>query len=278
MNHEQYKKLKEITGEIKSRIDENFDVSLILGSGYGSIIDGMGVIDRVKYSSIPGFPHSTIKGQRGEILTTKIEGKKILVFNGRFHFYQGYSLFEVTLPVRVSKLLGAKIIILTNAAGGINKDFNPGDVMIISDHINLMNNPLIGFSIEGYEVFVDMSQPYSPRLRNVAMYIARKLGIENRFKSGVYIATTGPSYETKAEIEFFKRIGADAVGMSTIPEVIVAKQEGLEVFGMSVITNMAAGITNLPLKHEDVLETMEKTKKILHPFFGLFLKRIITFL
>ena len=278
MNQKQFEQLIGISKSIQNEIGTGYDIAFILGSGYGDLIEERKIRKRIYFKDIPKFPDKVIVGQRGEILTMDFKSRKILFFSGRFHYYQGYSPFEVTLPVRISKMLGVRIMIITNAAGGINCDFKPGDIMIIKDHINLMKNPLIGFSVEGYDLFVDMSNSYSERLRNTAINVAEEIGAVQKFKEGIYVATTGPSYETKAEIEFFKRIGADAVGMSTVPEVIAAVQEGIEIFAISVITNMAAGISKNPLNHEDVLKTMSETKKTLYPFFMHFLDKIIEFL
>ena len=278
MNKKELERLKLISKGIKDKIGEDFAVTFILGSGYGDLIPENELKDRIKYSDLSGFPDKMVKGHRGEILTKEVKGKRILFFSGRFHYYQGYDAFDVTLPVRISKMIGSKIMVITNAAGGINHNFKPGDIMIIKDHINLMKNPLIGNSTEGYDLFIDMSEPYSLRLRRIAMSIVKNIGYRGKFKEGVYVATTGPSYETKAEIEFFKRIGADAVGMSTVPEVIVARQEELEIFAISVITNMAAGISKVPLKHSEVLETMNDTKVVLYSFITQFLNKVVDIL
>lgn len=274
MNQEEFERLKYIVDSFQNKIGTKYDIAFILGSGYDDLIINGEISKKIRYVDIPKFPHNMITGQKGEVLTKYINRKKVIIFCGRFHYYQGYSPFEVTLPVRISKYLGVRIIIMTNAAGGINSNFKSGDIMIIRDHINLMKNPLVGFSVKGYDVFVDMSEPYSLKLRNLAVGIADKLGIKHRFKDGIYLATTGPSYETKAEINFFKKIGADAVGMSTVPEVIVSKQENMEVFALSVITNMATGISTTALNHKDVLETMGKAKEILSPFFDNFIKEL----
>ena len=245
---------------IGEKAGSGFHAAIILGSGLGKLAEELEGKKIIPYSEIPGFPSSLIEGHRGELVAGSFEEKRTLVYSGRFHYYQGYSLAEVTLPVRVAKRLGVPLLIVTNASGGINVSFKPGDIMLISDHINFMGiNPLIGGEAAIFgPLFIDMSQPYDRSLRERAEEIAEKNGRIGELKEGVYLATIGPSYETKAEISFFNRIGVDAVGMSTVPEVIVAVQEGLRVFGISVITNMACGIGEGALSHEEVLSTMDR--------------------
>jgi purine-nucleoside phosphorylase len=245
---------------VGEKVGTGFHAAIILGSGLGKIAEGLEGKKIIAYSEIPGFPSALIEGHRGELVAGSIGGKRTLVYSGRFHYYQGYSLAEVTLPVRIAKRLGISLLIVTNASGGINVSFKPGDIMLISDHINNMGvNPLIGSEATHFgPLFIDMSEPYDRLLRERAGEIAAKDGRIGKLKEGVYLATMGPSYETKAEISFFNRIGADAVGMSTVPEVIVAVQEALRVLGISVITNMACGIGEGALSHEEVLSTMER--------------------
>jgi purine-nucleoside phosphorylase len=243
---------------VRDRTGGGFHTALVLGSGLGLIAEDVDEKLTIPYRDIPGFPSTLVAGHRGEIVAGYLGGKRVLVFSGRFHYYQGFSLAQVALPVRVSKRLGASTLIVTNASGGINRSFRPGDIMLIQDHINCMGgNPLMGAEGASFgPVFIDMSAPYDAILRDKAMQVAsadRRIG---DLKEGVYLATTGPSYETKAEIAFFKKMGADAVGMSTVPEVIVAVQERLSVLGISVITNMACGIADGALSHEEVLDTM----------------------
>lgn len=244
---------------IKERIDTPLKIGLVLGSGLGMVTENIAKKRTIQYRDIPGFPSSSVEGHKGELISGKYGGKEILVFNGRYHYYQGYTLREVTLPVRVAKQLGVETLILTNASGGINPDFTPGDIMLINDHINYMgNNPLIGEDPDSLgPVFIDMTEPYDCGLINKVKAIASADPKIGKVQEGVYVATSGPSYETKAEIAFFKKGGADAVGMSTVPEVIVAVHEGIKVIGLAIISNMACGVTKQKLKHSDVLKIME---------------------
>jgi len=245
---------------LNEKISFKVDIGIILGSGYGKMADEVKEKIVVSYKDIPGFPISTIKGHKGELVCGVFGGKNVLIFNGRFHYYQGYSMEDVVLPVRVAKRMGIKSIIVTNASGGINQDFSSGDIMLIRDHINLMgSNPLIGEEIRDFgEIFVDMSEPYDLNLIRLTKKIALKNSKIGRLKEGVYLATSGPSYETKAEISMFKKLGADAVGMSTVPEVIVANQEKIKVLGISAISNMACGIKKGKLSHNEVISNMDK--------------------
>lgn len=238
-----------ITGIIK---DFRPEIGLILGSGLGEIADEVGGI-RIPYCEIPGFENSTVQGHKGSLVFAKVNGKNCVFMQGRYHFYEGHTLQKITYPVRVLKQLGVKTLILTNAAGGINLDFKGGDLMLITDHINLMgSNPLIGLNDDTIGPrFPDMSEVYNKNLREIALNEAKKLNID--IKQGVYAASTGPSYETPAEVRMLRTIGADACGMSTVPEAIVANHAGMEVLGISCITNMAAGIENKPLSHEEVV-------------------------
>jgi len=239
---------------------------IILGSGLGRIADEVQERIVIPYAEIPGFPVSTIPGQKGEAIFGKLGGTQVLIYSGRFHFYQGFSLQDITLPVRLAARLGVKNMIITNACGGINEAFNPGDIMIIRDHINLMgNNPLIGIDTTIFPTpFIDMSDPYDEELRRAVHQLASKNPQIGKLQEGVYIAVTGPSYETKAEISFFRHIGADAVGMSTVPEVIVCRQENIKVIGISAVSNMATGIQKQPLSHQEVLDaTAEMSSRLI---------------
>lgn len=235
-------------------------VGLILGSGLGVLVEEIENQIVVPYEEIPHFPTSTVQGHAGQLVFGDLNGVPVVAMQGRFHFYEGYEMSKVTFPVRVMKALGIEKIVVTNAAGGVNTSFEPGDLMLISDHINFMGtNPLIGPNEEEFGVrFPDMSEAYSKVLRHKAREVGESLGIS--LQEGVYVAVTGPSYETPAEIHMMRTIGADAVGMSTAPEVIIARHAGLEVLGISCITNMAAGILDQPLNHEEVIETTEKVK------------------
>ena len=244
---------------IKDKIAYTPKIGIILGSGLSKIADEVKQRVVIKYSDIRGFPSSMVLGHRGELICGTLEGKAVILFNGRFHFYQGYPLQDVVLPVRVAGSLGVERMVVTNASGGINRSFKPGDIMLISDHINLLGtNPLIGKDAGNFgPIFVDMSEPYDRE----AIERVKKSIIElnlDKIREGVYIAVSGPSYETKAEIKFFARIGADAVGMSTVPEVIVANQLGIKVLGLSVIANMACGISEGSLSHSEVLDNVNR--------------------
>lgn len=211
---------------------------IVLGSGLGKLADQIKDPIVIHYKDIPGFPVSTAIGHKGNFIVGELGGKCVIAMQGRIHYYEGYPMELVTLPIRVMKVLGIKYLFVSNAAGGINFDFRVGDLMIIKDHINLLPNPLIGPNMEEFGPrFPDMTHPYDTNLINKAKEIASEAGIALR--EGVYIAGTGPSYETPAEWHFFRTVGADAVGMSTVPEVIVARHSEITVFGMSVITNAA---------------------------------------
>lgn len=224
---------------ILSRIgDQKPTVGVILGSGLGELAEHITSSIAIPYGEIPGFPVSTAIGHKGRLVIGKLAGKTVAAMQGRFHYYEGYKMQQVTFPVRVLRLIGADTLFVSNAAGGLNLSFNVGDLMVIRDQISLLPNPLIGPNIDEFGPrFPDMTHPYDPQLRKLAEKIASSMGISLR--SGVYIACTGPSYETPAEYRFFRTIGSDAVGMSTVPEVIVARHCGMRVFGMSVITDLA---------------------------------------
>ncbi|TGV28053.1 purine-nucleoside phosphorylase, partial [Mesorhizobium sp. M00.F.Ca.ET.186.01.1.1] len=209
---------------------------------------------------IPGFTVSTVVGHKGQLVIGKLQGKQVVAMQGRFHFYEGHGLDAVVFPIRVMKLLGVETIIVTNAAGGINEGYDPGDLMLISDHLNMtFRNPLIGPNDDELGArFPDMSEAYSKELRQLARQVASEQGINLR--EGVYVGLLGPSYETPAEIRMLRQLGGDAVGMSTVPEVIVARHMKVNVLGISCISNMAAGILEQPLSHDEVMETTEKVK------------------
>ncbi|WP_276351810.1 purine-nucleoside phosphorylase [Cohnella caldifontis] len=245
---------------IASRIKAKPEILLILGSGLGVLGDDLEDSVTIPYHEIPHFPISTVEGHAGELVIGRMQGRNVALMRGRFHLYEGYEAERTTLPVRVMKALGVSKLLVTNAAGGVNLGFEPGDLMVITDHINLTGrNPLVGPNDNALGVrFPDMSEAYSRRLREVAKKTASGLGFE--VKEGVYVGLLGPNYETPAEIRMLRTIGGDAVGMSTVSEVIVARHAGLEVLGISCISNMAAGILDQPLSHEEVMETSEKVK------------------
>lgn len=226
---------------------------LVLGSGLGGVADRIADPLRIPYSDIPGFPRSTVAGHAGALVAGIWEGVEVVVMQGRFHLYEGWDPEVVARPLRIFAALGAEYLIVTNAAGGVRPGMRPGDLMLIADHINFMfRNPLIGATRIGEERFPDMSDPYDRELREMALEVATELGIP--LSQGVYAGLLGPAYETPAEVRMLRTLGADAVGMSTVPEVIVARALGLKVLGISCITNLAAGLGQGKLGHEEVLE------------------------
>lgn len=253
-------KVQQTKEYLLSKIDQCPSIGLVLGSGLGILAETIKNPITISYDEIPHFPVSTVAGHKGQLVIGDLMGKRVIAMQGRFHYYEGHSLEAVTYPIRVMRAIGVKQIIVTNAAGGINPTFKPGDLMIIKDHINLTSqNPLIGPNEEEFgERFPDMSEAYSKKLIALTKEVAAKEKIE--VVEGVYAGVIGPSYETPAEIKFLDRIGADAVGMSTVPEVIVARHSGLDVLGISCISNMAAGISEHSLTHDEVMETTEKIK------------------
>lgn len=253
--------LNQASTYIQTKIQNQPKIGLILGSGLGILADEIQKAVKIPYHEIPGFPVSTVEGHKGQLVIGDLQGVQVVAMQGRFHFYEGYSLDKVTFPVRVMKLLGIEKLIVTNAAGGVNTSFKPGDLMLISDHINNMGqNPLIGPNNPEFGVrFPDMSSAYCRELRDKAKEVASGMGLP--LKEGVYVANTGPSYETPAEVRMIRNLGGDAVGMSTVPEVIVARHSGIKVLGISCISNMAAGILDQPLTHDEVIETTEKVKE-----------------
>jgi len=245
-------KIRETVEYIEMKTDVKPEVGLILGSGLGKLAEEIEVHDVLSYESIPHFPVSTVEGHSGRLIFGTLSGKKVLAMQGRFHYYEGYNMTEVTYPVRVMKFLGIKMLFVSNAAGGMNPSFRVGDIMAISDHINLMPNPLIGKHYPEFGArFVDMSEPYSRKFLKMAQNIADRLHIS--LHRGVYVATTGPTYETPHEYNYMQSIGGDAVGMSTVPEVIVARQMGIPVFAISVITDLGGKNIAFEVSHEEVL-------------------------
>ena len=263
--------LNETVAYIRQVTDVESHIGLILGSGLGELAQEIENPVVVEYKDIPHFPVSTVAGHKGRLVMGRFCNKNVICMQGRFHFYEGYSMQQVVYPVRMMKMLGVKSMIVTNAAGGINTSFSRGDLMLIRDHVNLMGtNPLIGENDEKLGArFPDMSHAYSEELRRLALDTALKAGLE--LHQGVYAGLTGPSYETPAEINFLRIIGADAVGMSTVPEVITANHCGIKVLGISCITNMAAGITQQPLNHNEVMETTKAANSL----FTLLIKSVI---
>jgi purine-nucleoside phosphorylase len=243
-------------------------IGLVLGSGLGAFADTLEDATRIRYKDIPNFPVSTAIGHKGELVLGLSGGTPVAVLSGRVHRYEGYSREQVVFPVRVLGRFGVQIVILTNAAGSVNINYHAGELMIIEDHINFTgDNPLIGENPDALgERFFDMGDAYDPRLRAIAEKACRKFGVTARF--GVYIGMTGPSYETPAEIKMARALGADAVGMSTVPEVIAARHMKLRVLGLSCITNTAAGVSKKPIDYKDVLVVAERVKQALLDVLG----------
>ncbi len=253
--------IDEAAAFIRSTTDVRPEIGLILGSGLGILGDELEDGVTIPYEDIPHFPVSTVEGHAGELLIGKLQGRSVVLMRGRFHMYEGYEPERTALPVRVMKALGVTALLVTNAAGGVNLDYKPGNLMLISDHINLTGrNPLVGPNDNALGVrFPDMSDAYSRRLRAIAKETAAELGFS--VQEGVYVGLLGPNYETPAEIRMLRTLGVDAVGMSTVSEVIVARHSGIEVLGISCISNMAAGILDQPLSHQEVMETTEQVKE-----------------
>lgn len=256
-----YNKLMTCLASVRQKIDFQPEAAVILGSGLGDYADGIKIAGTVEYTDIEGFPVSTVKGHKGRFVFGYVGETPVVIMQGRVHYYEGYPMQEVVLPTRLMGLLGAKKLLLTNAAGGINETFQPGDFMMITDHITTaVPSPLIGPNIEELGTrFPDMSEVYSMRLRNVIRDCAKACSID--IKEGVYVQFTGPSYETPAEIRMAKAWGGDAVGMSTACEAMAARHMGLEVCGISCITNMAAGISRQQLNHQEVQATADRVSK-----------------
>ena len=250
MNH-----VNETVQYIYGRTAYRPEIAIILGSGLGSLGDKLLDADVIPYEELPHWKSSTAPGHNGRLIFGMLGGKQVVCMQGRLHYYEWYTMEDTTYPIRVMAKLGIKNLLLSNAAGGINTEFTPGTLMLITDHINFLGrNPLMGPNEADFGVrFCDMSYAYAPRLREIALEAASELG--QHLEQGVYVATTGPSYETPAEIRMFRIWGASAVGMSTVPEVIVANHSGMNVMGISCITNMAAGVLDQKLTEEEVLET-----------------------
>jgi len=250
--------IKEATSYIRERIPESPDTAIILGTGLGKIVDHLEVEHVVDYESIPHFPVSTVEGHEGKLISGLLGEKRVLVMQGRFHYYEGYEMQEVIFPIRVMKFLGIKTLVVSNAAGGMNPDFEIGDIMVINDHICLMPNPLIGKHDPEFGArFPDMSQTYDPVLLQKARDLSKNLQIPIR--EGCYVGVTGPTLETPKEYHYMRVIGGDAVGMSTVPEAIAAHQLGIKIFAVSVITDLGVPGKIQKLTHHDVIKAAEKT-------------------
>ena len=258
MMDQTYQKLQQCYESLRSKIDFNPEVALILGSGLGDYAEQIDIRSEISYKDIKGFPVSTVSGHKGRFVFGYVGKVPVVIMQGRVHYYEGYPMSDVVLPTRLMGLMGARKLILTNAAGGINEEFEGGNLMIIKDHIsNFVPNPLIGPNVEIMGTrFPDMSEIYDKEFRKIIKESEEELGIP--VKEGVYIQLTGPSYESPAEIRMCRALGADAVGMSTACEAIAARHMGLRVCGISCITNMAAGILDQPLDHEEVKQTADR--------------------
>ena len=266
-----YARAEHAARTIRGRISAQPRIALVLGSGLGDFGDELKDAVAIPYQEIPGFPTSTVEGHAGRLVIGTVDDVPILAMQGRVHFYEGYSLEEVTFPIRTFKLLDINTLLLTNAAGGIDVQLSQGTLMLINDHLNLIGaSPLRGPNDERFGPrFPDMTEVYSRELQEMAVEEARDMGVELR--RGVYAALAGPSYETPAEIHMLRGFGADAVGMSTVPEAIVARQMGIEVIGISCITNMAAGLGNEKINHEEVVETGKQVRDT----FANLLRRLV---
>lgn len=265
------KKINETTAFIEQLITEKPEVGIILGSGLGELANEINISVTIPYSDIPHFPVSTVKGHEGQLIFGTLNSIPVVAMQGRFHYYEGYSMDEITFPVRVLKRLGIGNLFVSNASGGVNVDFEVGDIMFITDHINLMPNPLIGpnFNEDGPR-FVDLSEAYNKKLLSKAKKIARTHGIH--FKTGVYAAVTGPTYETLAEYKYIQSIGADAVGMSTIPEVIIARHMRLPVFAVSVISDLGVEGKIVEISHDEVVDAAS----VVAPKLNMIIKDLVT--
>lgn len=256
-------KLNEIIQFIRAHTAVEPSIGIVLGSGLGTLAEEIKNPIHLPYEDIPHFPTSTVTGHKGQFVIGELEGSNIVAMQGRFHFYEGYQVEEITYPVTVMKALGIDTIVLTNAAGGINRSFSAGDLMLITDHINLIKSAQLQENIS------ISTTVYTPDLQHLAIKIAREQQLQ--LKKGVYAAVAGPSYETPAEVQMLKKLGADAVGMSTGPEALKAYQNNIQVIGISCISNMAAGVLRQPLSHEEVIATTEKVNAT----FSAFTKRLI---
>ena len=255
-----YERAEKAARMIRARANAEVSVAIVLGSGLGAFADDLTDAVAIPFEEIPGFARSTVEGHAGRLVIGKTGEITVAAMQGRFHFYEGYSLEDVTFPIRVLKLLGVRTLVLTNAAGALNVEFAPGSLMVISDHINLLGaNPLTGPNDDRFGPrFPDLTLVYAAELQNIVIEEAHAMGMEMR--RGIYAALSGPSYETPAEIHMVRTLGADAVGMSTVPEAIVARHMEMQVIGISCITNLAAGVSNRPIDHSQVMAIGERVR------------------
>ena len=257
---EDYKKrVDDTVSFLKEKMKQAPSVVIILGTGLGGLVDSIKVDTLLPYEKVPNFPRSTVEGHRGKLILGNLNGKDVAVLQGRFHYYEGYSTRELTFPLRVLSLLGAETLIITNAAGGLDTGFNPGTIMAIRDHLNFIGeNPLRGENVDAWGPrFPDLSEPYDTELLDITMQCAEKLHMTN-VTTGVYVAIPGPSLETPAETRFLRNAGADAVGMSSVPEVIVAKHAGMKVLGLSAVANVNDPDNFVPILLDDIIKAAQE--------------------
>ena len=265
------KQIKKTASFIRGKVDFEPEVGIVLGTGLGGLVGSIDVKAAIEYKDIPDFPVSTVEGHSGRLIFGMLGGKKVVAMQGRFHYYEGYQPWQVVFPVRVMKFLGVRTLFVSNASGGINPTFRTGDIMVITDHINLIPNPLVGRNIEELGPrFPDMHNCYDAKMRAMATKIAETEGIKLQY--GVYVGGTGPTFETQAEYRYFKAIGGDAAGMSTTPEVIAARHMGMPVFGASIITNV--GLSDEKGDHEDVQAQGAKAEKKMTFLFTEIIKQL----
>jgi purine-nucleoside phosphorylase len=264
------KKIDETVDFIKTQISTLPEIGVILGTGLGGVVNEIKINHSIPYQNIPNFPVSTVVGHQGRLIFGELGGKNILAMQGRFHYYEGYEMDEVTFPIRVMKLLGIKTLLVSNASGGVNPNFEVGDVMIITDHINLQPNPLRGKNLDELGPrFPDMSEAYDKKLIKEAVKIARQQNI--KIQKGVYAAVTGPTFETPAEYKYIFNLGADAVGMSTVPEIIVARHMNMTCFAISVISDLGIEGQIVEISHQEVIEAVTQVE----PKMIIFFKQLI---
>lgn len=269
-----YETYQECASFLKSKISVSPHIGIILGSGLGGLVKEVEITEKISYADIPGFPVSTVEGHSGYLIFGRLAGKEVVVMQGRFHFYEGYPMEKVTFPVRVMKFLGVETLLVSNAAGGMNPDFEVGDLMMITDHINMQPvHPLTGKNDTRLGPrFPDMSQPYDAVLCASASRIAEDKGI--KLHTGVYVGVQGPTFETPAEYKMFRILGGDAVGMSTVPEIIVARHMNMRCFAMSVITDLGVEGKIVEISHKDVMEAAHAAEKIMTGIFKKLLSTI----
>ena len=261
------------TDFLKEKTNTKPEIGIILGSGLGGLVEKIEITHSIPYSEIPNFPTSTVEGHSGKLIFGKISGKSAIVMQGRFHFYEGYEMHKITLPIRVMKLMGIKRLIISNASGGVNPGYEIGDLMLINDHINLIPNPLLGPNIDKLGPrFPDMSEPYCLKMLEQAEMVAAKHNI--KIQKGTYVAVTGPTLETPAEYNYFRIIGGDTVGMSTVPEVIIARHMEIPCFAISVITDLGVPGKIKKVTHEDV----QRVAEITEPKLTKLIKELISLL